>query len=102
MRLSRRSAGWTPRPVLPPLGWSARWLARSVARQAGASVFFTLCTGAILLWYLLHGGLLPGLSPRAFLLGTLVVVPAVTASAAWVTTRFLGARLGHLISVIDG
>ncbi|HEX6244442.1 MAG TPA: diguanylate cyclase, partial [Polyangiales bacterium] len=73
-----------------------------MARQAGASVFLTLCTGAVLLWYVLHGGLLPGLSPRAFALGALVIVPAVTASAAWVTTRFLGARLGHLIAVIDG
>jgi diguanylate cyclase (GGDEF)-like protein len=76
-------------------------LARSVARQAGASVFLTLCTGAVVLWWMLHGGLLPDVSPRAFLLGALLIVPTVTASAAWVTTRFLGARLGHLITVID-
>jgi diguanylate cyclase (GGDEF)-like protein len=86
---------------LPPLGWSARWLGRSVARQAGASVFVTLASGTVLLWYLLHGGLLPGMSPRAFLFGSLLFVPAVTASAAWVTTRFVGARLDHLIGVID-
>jgi diguanylate cyclase (GGDEF)-like protein len=72
-----------------------------VARQAGASVFVTLSTGTVLLWYLLHGGLLPGMSPRAFLLGSLLFVPAVTASAAWVTTRFVSTRLGHLIAVID-
>lgn len=71
-----------------------------MARQAGASVFVTLCSGTLLLWYLLHSGLLD-VSARAFLLGALVGVLTVTASAAWVTTRFLGARLEHLISVID-
>jgi len=76
-------------------------LGRSVARQASASVFVTLSTSATLLWYLLRGGLLPDVSPHVFLLGAALVVATVTASVAWVTTRFLGARLGHLIAVID-
>jgi diguanylate cyclase (GGDEF)-like protein len=79
----------------------ARWIGRSVARQAGASVFFTSSLGAGALWWLLHGGTSSELTARSVLLFSLVLVPTVTVSAAWATTRFLGARLGHLVEVID-
>ncbi|HTU57407.1 MAG TPA: hypothetical protein VMF89_03220, partial [Polyangiales bacterium] len=79
----------------------ARWVGRSVARQAGASVFITSSLGAGALWWLLHGGASNELTARSFLLFSLVLVPTVTISAAWATTRFLGARLGHLVDVID-
>jgi diguanylate cyclase (GGDEF)-like protein len=79
----------------------ARWVGRSVARQAGATVFVTSSLGAGALWWLLRGGATSEVSARSFLLFSLVLVPTVTLSAAWATTRFLGARLGHLVEVID-
>jgi diguanylate cyclase (GGDEF)-like protein len=79
----------------------AQWVARSVARQAGATVFVTSSVGAGILWWLLHGGVSSEVSARSFLLFSLVLVPTVTVSAAWATTRFLGTRLGHLVEVID-
>jgi methyl-accepting chemotaxis protein len=91
-----------PRAIgVVPRALGARWVARSVARQAGASVFVTSSLGAGVLWWLLHGGFSSELTARSFLLFSLVLVPTVTISAAWATTRFLGARLEHLVEVID-
>jgi diguanylate cyclase (GGDEF)-like protein len=78
-----------------------QWVARSVARQAGASVFLSLSLAAFCLWWLLKLDLVPEYSARTFALGALIVVPAATLCAVWVTTRLLGARLAHLVQVID-
>lgn len=78
-----------------------QWVARSVARQAGASVFVSLSLAAFCLWWLLRLDLVPHYSAGSFALGVLTVVPAATLCAAWITTRLLGARLAHLVQVID-
>jgi diguanylate cyclase (GGDEF)-like protein len=99
----RPSEPWNVRPLslhglrLPLV----QWVARSVARQAGASVFVSLSLAASCLWFLLRLDLVPDYSARTFVVGALVVVPAATLCAVWVTTRLLGARLAHLVQVID-
>jgi diguanylate cyclase (GGDEF)-like protein len=85
--------GWRVLPV--------HWIARRVARQAGASVFVSLSLAAFCLWWLLRLDLLPDYSARTFALGALIVVPAATLCAIWVTSRVLGDRLAHLVQVID-
>src|SRR5687767_14873253 len=103
VRLSRPSERWALRPLYP-FGWTStvvHWLGRRVARQAGVSVFFTLSCAAGCLWWLLRLDLVPHLSARSFALASLIVIPTATLLAFWVTTRLLGARLGHLVEVID-
>lgn len=103
VRLSRPSERWALGPFAP-FGWTAavvHWLGRSVARQAGASVFVTLSFATGCMFWLLRLGMMPHLSPRAFGLASLLVIPAATLCAVWVTTRLLGARLSHLVQVID-
>ena len=103
VRLSRASERWAVRPLYP-FGWTAtavHWLGRSVARQAGVSVFVTLSGAATCLWWLLRLNLMPHLSSRNFALASLLVIPTATFLAFWVTTRLLGVRLGHLVDVID-
>jgi diguanylate cyclase (GGDEF)-like protein len=78
-----------------------QWVSRRVARQAGAGVFVSLSLAAVCLWWALRLDLVPDYSSRTFALGALIVVPCATFCAAWVTTRVLGARLAHLVQVID-
>jgi diguanylate cyclase (GGDEF)-like protein len=97
------SQPWNPRA----LSWHGlrvpllHWVTRTVARQAGASVFVSLSLAAFCLWWLLRLDLVPAYSARTFALGALIVVPCATLCAVWVTTRLLGQRLAHLVQVID-
>jgi len=77
-----------------------QWVSRSVARQAGASVFVSLSLAAFCLWWLLRLDLVPH-STRTFALAAVIVVPSATLCAVWLTRRVLGARLAHLVQVID-
>jgi diguanylate cyclase (GGDEF)-like protein len=99
----KRSEPWRARPLSlhglrVPL---VQWVARSVARQAGASVFVSLSLAAFCLWWLLRLDLIPAFSTHSYALTALIIVTAATLCAVWVTTRLLGARLAHLVQVID-
>jgi diguanylate cyclase (GGDEF)-like protein len=84
-----------------PRGWGVRWLGRSVARQTGASVLLVLSLATLVCWWLWGSQLMSDVSTHDFLLGALIAVPSLALCAAWAAGRFFGARLSHLVAVID-
>jgi len=78
------------------------WIKQSVSRQTGVIVAGSVAIATGVVWWLGRLALIPELPSRKFLAGAFAVVPASGWFAAWVTQRLLGARLAHLVHVIDG
>ncbi|MDB4990794.1 MAG: hypothetical protein JWN04_5972 [Myxococcaceae bacterium] len=79
-----------------------QWIKLSVARQAGVIVAGSLSTAALVIWFFGRLGVLPDLPVRVFMLGLVSIVPGAALVAGWITQRLVGARLSHLVDVIDG
>ncbi len=78
------------------------WVKRRVARQAGVIVAASVALSALLVLALGESGVIDPVPAFTFARGALLVVPAAGLVAGWIAKRLLGARLAHLVEVIDG
>lgn len=80
----------------------ASWIKRSVSRQAGVIVAASVAVATGVVWWSGRLALIPEMPARKFLVVAFAVVPASGLFAVWLVQRLLGARLAHLVKVIDG
>jgi diguanylate cyclase (GGDEF)-like protein len=78
------------------------WIRRSVARQAATVVGASLSCAAIVVWQLSERGVLPPLALGRFFWSSISVIVLGTVLSFMLSNLWLGARLSHLVRVIDG
>jgi diguanylate cyclase (GGDEF)-like protein len=78
------------------------WIRQSVARQAATVVGASLTLAAGVVFELSMAGVLPAIPMRRFALASLLVIGGASLLTGLLSSRLLGARLAHLVRVIDG